>query len=76
MEKVTLSDYGYNAANIEINIPSPIALMLTRIVIIQDINNSSPHPVSPKINKLNLIIVKKKKRLKPLLNLLDFIYEL
>ncbi len=49
-------DIFAHAENIEINIPSHIELMLTRIVIIKDINNSSPHPVSPKTNKSNLII--------------------
>ena len=62
------------AAKIAIKIPSPIEQILTEIVIIVAIKNSSPHPVSPKINKLNLSI--KKEAAKAASYLIDFFYKL
>ena len=51
-------DIFAHVVKIATKIPRPIALKLTRIVIMDEINNSSPQPVSPKINKSNLSIKK------------------
>ena len=56
--KTIFPDIFAQAVKIAIKIPSVMALRLTSIVIMQEKSISSPQPVSPKINKLNLSIKK------------------